>query len=74
MSAFLESLMYKRMKAFLGRLNRNESGAMSVEKILILALVSLPILILLYIFKGTITGWFTTQQDSLTNQVGGNGG
>ncbi len=59
---------------FLKRLHRDESGAMSVEKILILAIISLPLLILLYIFKGTITGWFTTQQSTLTNDVGNNGG
>ncbi len=60
-----------RIKQLLTRLHNNDSGAMSVEKILILALVSLPILILLYAFKGTIVGWFTTQQTDLTNGVNG---
>ena len=57
--------MKARISRFLGRLHRNESGAMSVEKILILALIALPILIILIVFKGTIVGWFTDQQNTL---------
>jgi hypothetical protein len=45
---------------------------MSVEKILILALIALPILIILIAFKGTIIGWFSGQQSQL--QDPGTGG
>ncbi len=61
-----------KLKKFMARLHQDESGAMSVEKILILALISVPILILLYVFKTWIVGEFTTQQDKLEN--GANGG
>ncbi|HUO07322.1 MAG TPA: hypothetical protein VM008_03250 [Phycisphaerae bacterium] len=47
---------------------------MSVEKILILALIALPILIILILFKTTIVGWFTTQQGTLEQDSGSNGG
>jgi len=66
--------MKSRISRFLGRLHRNESGAMSVEKILILALIALPILIILILFKTTIVGWFTTQQGTLEQDSGSNGG
>jgi Flp pilus assembly pilin Flp len=46
-------------------LHQDESGAMSIEKILILALISLPLLIILYIFRGKIIGYFQTQTTSL---------
>ena len=61
--------MKSRIREYLRRLHRNESGAMSVEKILILALIALPIIIILIAFKGVITGWFSTQQDTLTKDA-----
>jgi Flp pilus assembly pilin Flp len=57
--------MKMKISRFFSRLHRNESGAMSVEKILILALIALPIIIILIAFKGVITGWFSTQQTTL---------
>jgi Flp pilus assembly pilin Flp len=65
--------MKTKMSRFFSRLHRNESGAMSVEKILILALIALPIIIILIAFKGTIVGWFSGQQSQLQDpgQAGG---
>ena len=66
--------MKSKMGQFLKRLHRNESGAMSVEKILILALIALPIILLLVAFKGTIATWFQGQQDQLKDPGQGTGG
>ena len=57
--------MLTKLRQFAMRLHRDESGAMSVEKILILALIALPIILILVIFKTTITGWFGGQSDQL---------
>lgn len=57
--------MKMRLKSFLSALHRDESGAMSVEKILILAAIALPILVVLYLFRNIIQGWFKEQSDSL---------
>jgi Na+-driven multidrug efflux pump len=38
---------------------------MSVEKILILGLIALPIVVLLLAFRKTIVGWFQDQQNQL---------
>ena len=46
-------------------IHEDESGAMAVEKILLIALISLPLIIGLYIFRGVIAGWFTTQSTTL---------
>jgi len=43
---------------FIKRLHNDESGAVSVEQILLLALIFLPLIILLLIFKNKIVGWF----------------
>jgi len=42
----------------LKRFHQDETGAVSVEQILLLALIFLPIIILLVIFKNKIVGWF----------------
>jgi len=42
----------------LKKLHADESGAVSVEQILLLALIFLPLIILLLIFKNKIVGWF----------------
>jgi Flp pilus assembly pilin Flp len=64
--------MKTKLAAMFKRLHENESGAMSVEKILILALIALPIIIILVAFKGTIATWFSGQKDQL--QDPGQGG
>jgi Flp pilus assembly pilin Flp len=63
-------LMFDRLRYLLTRFHKDDTGAMSVEAILIVALISIPILILLYLFKGVIVGWFTKQQSDLQNDVG----
>ena len=50
--------MLTKIKQRLAALHRDERGAMSVEKVLILAIIALPILIVLYGFRQTIVGWF----------------
>ena len=55
----------KRLKALLTKLHNNDAGAMSVEKILILAVIALPIIVLLYAFRKTIVEWFQGQQQKL---------
>ena len=57
--------MVERIKRGLKALNDDTSGAMSVEKILILALVAVPILIILLLFRRTIVEWFTTESGKL---------
>jgi Flp pilus assembly pilin Flp len=55
----------KRLGNLLRRLHRDTGGAMSVEKILILGLIALPILVLLLLFRETIVDWFKAQRDQL---------
>jgi Flp pilus assembly pilin Flp len=57
--------MGTKMRRLFTRLHRDESGAMSVEKILILALISLPLLVVLYLFRNTIVGYFNTQTTAM---------
>lgn len=57
--------MVERVKNGLRALNDDTAGAMSVEKILILALIAVPILIVLLIFRGKIVSWFNDQSDQL---------
>ena len=53
------------MKNLLKKLHSDDAGAMSVEKVLILALIALPILIVLLLFRGKIVGWFNDQAQTL---------
>ena len=55
----------------LTRLHDDEAGAMSVEKILLVALIALPIIIVLVFFRDTIMGWFDTQAGQLGQEGGG---
>ena len=57
--------MLVTLKKFLTALHRDERGAMSVEKILILGVIALPILIILYLFKNKIVAYFNTQAEQL---------
>jgi Flp pilus assembly pilin Flp len=52
-------------RQWLRAIHENESGAMAVEKILLIALISLPLVIGLYVFRGVISGWFSTQSSLL---------
>jgi len=51
--------------SFLKRLHNDTSGKMSVEMILLLGLIALPIVIILALFRGKIVGWFNTQNSAL---------
>ena len=57
--------MIERTKRFLRDLDDDTSGAMSVEKILILALIAVPLLIILLVFRGKIEEWFSDQSNQL---------
>jgi Flp pilus assembly pilin Flp len=59
--------MVKSVKNLLVRLHKDERGAMSVEKVLILAIIALPILIVLFAFRKTIVEWFNTNSQQLNN-------
>jgi len=59
--------MLTKLKKCLLALHRDERGAMSVEKVLILAIIALPILIVLFTFRKTIVGWFETNASQLNN-------
>ena len=61
--------MRKGFRTHLARLHRDERGAMSVETILILALIALPLIIVLYLFRDTVAGWFKTQKDALNTDA-----
>jgi Flp pilus assembly pilin Flp len=57
--------MLVRLRRAVRRGLKDTSGAMSIEKILIIALIALPILIALVLFKNDIKGWFNTQKTDL---------
>ena len=57
--------MIERIKRGLRALHEDTAGAMSVEKILILALIALPIIIILLLFRKTIVSWFSDQSSQL---------
>jgi Flp pilus assembly pilin Flp len=61
--------MLKGLKKHLARLHRDERGAMSVETILILALIAIPLIIVLYLFRDTVAGWFKTQKEALNTDA-----
>ena len=64
------SNMIARFKRGLAALHEDDSGAMSVEKILILALIALPIIIVLLLFKDKLKEWFKGQSDQLKPDTG----
>jgi Flp pilus assembly pilin Flp len=62
--------MVHNIRTFLRRLHNDTSGAMTVEKILILGLIALPLVVILIAFKEKIKGWFTTQNNLLKEDGG----
>jgi Flp pilus assembly pilin Flp len=62
--------MMRSLRNFVKRLHQDTAGAMSVEKILIIGLIALPILIILLLFKTKIIGWFQGQEKTLTDDSG----
>jgi Flp pilus assembly pilin Flp len=59
--------MLAKLKNYMMALHRDDRGAMSVEKVLILAIIALPILIVLFAFRKTIVGWFQSNASQLDN-------
>ncbi len=57
--------MVSRLRRLAAKLHHDTHGAMSVEKILILALIAVPILIVLLLFRQKIVGWFNDQSGQL---------
>ena len=57
--------MIRSLKNLLARLHKDSAGAMSVEKILLLALIALPIVIVLLLFRRTVVSWFQDQTSQL---------
>ena len=60
--------MDKRLFDALAKLHRNDRGAMSIEKLLIVGIIALPIIIALVMFKDTIFSWFQTESKDLDTQ------
>lgn len=61
----MSTMTIQRIKETLRALHEDESGAMSVEKIMIIALIALPIVIVLIVFRETLKKWFTGQTSQL---------
>lgn len=57
--------MIKRIGTRIRALHNDESGAMSVEKVMIIALIALPIVIALWLFRQKLVTWFSDQSDQL---------
>ena len=55
----------KSLSNFFRGLHQDTDGAMSVEKILILGLIALPIIVILLVFRGKIVTWFQDQENNL---------
>jgi Flp pilus assembly pilin Flp len=62
--------MLQSMKKLLSQFHKDERGAMSVEMILILAVIGIPVLILLYIFAKKVISWFNQADQDLSQQHG----
>ncbi len=59
--------MLLNLRKFAGRIHKDETGAMSVEKVMIIALISLPIIIALWLFRKKLVGWFNEKANSLSD-------
>ena len=57
--------MFNRFRRQLRSLHDDTGGAMSVEKIMIIALIALPIIIALWVFRQKLVEWFNGQSDQL---------
>ena len=60
-----ENTRVSRFRTWLRNVHRDTRGAMAVEKILIIALVALPILLVLILFRDKLIGWFNDKADQL---------
>jgi Flp pilus assembly pilin Flp len=57
--------MMQRLKRLVKGLHEDTSGKMSVEMILLIGLIALPIVIFLILFKEKVIGFFTKQSQNL---------
>lgn len=57
--------MLKRIGDRVKALHKDDAGAMSVEKVMIIALIALPIIIALWLFRKKLVGWFEDQSEEL---------
>ncbi|MCL2647135.1 MAG: hypothetical protein FWD61_09035 [Phycisphaerales bacterium] len=62
--------MIEKLKQALSRFHRDDAGAMKIEMILILVLISLPLLVVLFLFRDKIIGYFQTESDKLGEEAG----
>lgn len=61
--------MLSKVTQALKRFHADDRGAMAVEKILLLAIISLPIVLILFYFRDKIIGWFNTNAEKLNNNA-----
>ncbi len=66
MSLPVTELRPRGLKATLARFHRSEQGDEGVNKILIIALVVVPLVIVLIVFGSKIKAWFQTAWDDIT--------
>jgi Flp pilus assembly pilin Flp len=60
----------KRMLKVLREVHRNERGAVSIETVLILGAIALPVLLFLYKYwNSNITPWVTKKLDEITSDT-----
>lgn len=60
-----EDMRVSRMRSWLRKMHRDTRGAMAVEKILIIALIALPIILVLIAFRDKLIGWFNDKSNDL---------
>ena len=61
--------MLAKLKQALTRLHNDDAGAMKIEMILILVLISIPLLIVLWMFREKIIGYFSDASKDLEEKV-----
>lgn len=57
--------MLHRIRSFFSKLHHNQDGKLSVEMILLIALIALPIILLLVLFRDKIITYFKGQSSQL---------
>lgn len=57
--------MFHRIRSFFRKLHHNQDGKLSVEMILLIALIALPIILLLVLFRDKIISYFKGQSSQL---------
>ncbi|MEM1444470.1 MAG: hypothetical protein AAGF84_00290 [Planctomycetota bacterium] len=61
-----------RWSSIARKLHANDRGAMSVEKVMLIGVIIIPILIGLIAFRETIFGWLSSQEGDLDTGAGDN--